>query len=306
MTLEPHDPRWADSFAAESARVRGAIDGWVTGGVHHVGSTALEGTAARPVIDMLVGVHDPVPRSEYVEALERLGYERLPAPRDESRWRRASGSGETFELHVVPTGSARFRDELLLRERLRSHPDEAAGYEAARRRGERAKQAFIESTLERERLDPGPGPPAVGAASDYPGSRLDGLRARLLKLRHPRRVQVEWPATVGRGARVEFRGAGRLRLERGARLGERARVALGAELTLGAGSVVGEWCSIDCERPVSVGSRALLADRVRIEGGPVTVGEGATVGTGTLLAAGSQVPPGAVLTAQTAAASRSS
>ena len=306
MTLEPHDARWAEAFAAERALLRSAIAGWVTGGVHHVGSTALAGTAARPVIDVLVGVHHPVPRDEYVEALELLGYERLPAPRDESRWRRTNESGEIIEVHVVPTGSARFRDELLLRDRLRSHPGEAAGYEAARRRGEREKQAFIEATLERERQDPGPGPPAVGAASDYPGSRLDGLRARLLKLRHPRRVQVEWPASVGRGARVEFRHAGRLRLGRGARLGERARIALGAELTLGAGSVVGEWCSIDCERPVSVGSRALLADRVRIDGGPVTVGEGATVGVGTLLPAGSEVPPGAVLTTQTAAARRSS
>lgn len=60
MTIRvvPCDPDWPRRFARERAELERLLAPWVSGGVHHVGSTSVEGLAAKPVIDMLAGVRD--------------------------------------------------------------------------------------------------------------------------------------------------------------------------------------------------------------------------------------------------------
>jgi hypothetical protein len=60
VRLVPHNPEWAARFEEEAVQVRKLMSRWITGGVHHVGSTAVPGLDAKPIIDIAVGVETPV------------------------------------------------------------------------------------------------------------------------------------------------------------------------------------------------------------------------------------------------------
>ena len=55
----PHDPLWAQRAATERAHLAGLLEPWLAEGVEHVGSTAVPGLAAKPVIDLMASVRDP-------------------------------------------------------------------------------------------------------------------------------------------------------------------------------------------------------------------------------------------------------
>jgi GrpB-like predicted nucleotidyltransferase (UPF0157 family) len=105
------------------------------GGIHHVGSTAVTGLAAKPVIDILAGVRDLESSRACFDVLARIGYVYAPHRADEMHWFcKPHPSRRTHHLHLVPHGSRRFRDELAFRDYLRAHPGEAREYAALKRR----------------------------------------------------------------------------------------------------------------------------------------------------------------------------
>jgi GrpB protein len=52
----PYDPRWVEQFKREAAPLQRALEGYAAGPVEHIGSTAVPGLAAKPIIDMLVTI----------------------------------------------------------------------------------------------------------------------------------------------------------------------------------------------------------------------------------------------------------
>jgi GrpB-like predicted nucleotidyltransferase (UPF0157 family) len=98
--------------------------------VQHVGSTAVAGIDAKPIIDMVMGVEDPngaEPRLRPV--LEALGWELRYVPvLTGNRLFFANGEPCTHHLHVVERDSDDLRDMLLFRDFVREHPDVAAEY----------------------------------------------------------------------------------------------------------------------------------------------------------------------------------
>lgn len=120
IRVVPYDPRWPERFERERALLAEEIGPWVVGGIHHVGSTAVPGLDAKPTIDILVGVEDLASARGCFEALAELGYLYAPYRPEEMHWFcKPSPSRREFHLHLVPAGSARFRDELAFRDRLR-------------------------------------------------------------------------------------------------------------------------------------------------------------------------------------------
>ena len=90
---------------------------WVAGGIHHVGSTAVPGLDAKPIIDILVGVDDLVASRGCFESLADLEYLYAPYRADEMHWFCKPDPGRrTHHLHLVPGDSSRFRDELAFRD----------------------------------------------------------------------------------------------------------------------------------------------------------------------------------------------
>jgi GrpB-like predicted nucleotidyltransferase (UPF0157 family) len=110
VRIEPYDPAWPERFEAERAVLAVVLAEWVTGGIHHVGSTAVAGLDAKPVIDILVGVDGLEPTRAAFEPLEAVGYLYAPYRTHEMHWFcKPHPSRRTYHLHLVPTGSTRLR-----------------------------------------------------------------------------------------------------------------------------------------------------------------------------------------------------
>ena len=106
-----------------------AIGSWATGGIHHVGSTAVPGLAAKPIVDILVGVEDLESSRACFEPLARLEYLYAPYRSEEMHWFcKPHPDRRTHHLHLAPTGGDRFVEELAFRDRLRTDRGLAADY----------------------------------------------------------------------------------------------------------------------------------------------------------------------------------
>jgi GrpB-like predicted nucleotidyltransferase (UPF0157 family) len=124
-----YDPRWPTRFERERALLDHAIGAWAEGGIHHVGSTAVRGLGAKPIVDILVGVGDLAGSRACFDPLARLEYLYAPYRTEEMHWFcKPDPRRRSFHLHLIPTDSARFRDELALRDLLRADPEKARAY----------------------------------------------------------------------------------------------------------------------------------------------------------------------------------
>src|SRR5687767_7469885 len=56
VVIVPYDPAWPVQFDAEQQVLRRALAAWLVGPIEHIGSTAVPGLAAKPVIDILAAV----------------------------------------------------------------------------------------------------------------------------------------------------------------------------------------------------------------------------------------------------------
>jgi GrpB-like predicted nucleotidyltransferase (UPF0157 family) len=131
VIVVPYDERWPAAFVAERQRILDAIP--ARGAViEHVGSTAVVGLAAKPVIDIMIGLShlDEAPR--WIAGLEPLGYEYVPCFEDvmpERRYfRRFVGSERSQQIHMVARDTAFWSRHLAFRDFLRTHPQDLAAY----------------------------------------------------------------------------------------------------------------------------------------------------------------------------------
>ncbi len=164
----PHDLRLADRAVAERDQLARLLAPWLVDGVEHVGSTAVPGLAAKPVIDLMASVADP--DAVVVQAGERLtadGWCYVPPDLDRGgQWRRffvkpdASGQRRAAHLHVIRAGHPRWAEQIAFRDALRRDDRLARSYENLKRRlaaqhaGDReaytdAKAEFVADALRR-------------------------------------------------------------------------------------------------------------------------------------------------------------
>jgi len=131
IEVHDYDPRWPVLFDEERRRLRCVFGPALP--IEHMGSTSVPGLAAKPIIDILVGVPSlPKAKAIYMEALLALGYTYisdyetwLPA---ELFFRRGILGPWTHHLHVMEPSNPRWQDFLLFRDYLRLHPETASAY----------------------------------------------------------------------------------------------------------------------------------------------------------------------------------
>jgi GrpB-like predicted nucleotidyltransferase (UPF0157 family) len=159
-----YDPRWPSLFTLERSRVE-AVLGSLAQAIEHVGSTAVPGLDAKPVIDLMVGVRDVRNADRCIRPLEGIGYSywaENPNP-DRALFVKfvdAGRTSRTHNLHVVEMGGDLWDDRLIFRDYLRTHPETAREYArlkhdlADRFRDDReayteAKSGFVSTVVER-------------------------------------------------------------------------------------------------------------------------------------------------------------
>jgi len=122
IVLAEYDPSWPERFAREAERIRGAL-GPRAVVVEHAGSTSVPGMAAKPVVDIVLGVPDPSAEDDYVPALQTLGYTlHIREPEwHEHRLLKPADAG--VNLHVFAADSPEIARMLRFRDRLRSSPE---------------------------------------------------------------------------------------------------------------------------------------------------------------------------------------
>lgn len=123
IVVVAHDPRWVERFERESARIAVALGDQALA-VHHVGSTAVSGLAAKPIVDIVLVVRSPDDERSYVPLLESVGYE-LRVREDDHRMLRTPGK----DVHVhCWSSSADVERHLLFRDWLRHDESDRARY----------------------------------------------------------------------------------------------------------------------------------------------------------------------------------
>jgi len=134
VRIVEYDPSWPERFEAERRVIETTLRAWITGGVHHIGSTAVPGLAAKPTIDIMVGVTALEPARPCIDLLAKIGYLYWPYRPDVEHWFcKPSPARRTYHLHVMEHDGAEWRARLAFRDFLRTHPETAAEYEALKR-----------------------------------------------------------------------------------------------------------------------------------------------------------------------------
>jgi GrpB-like predicted nucleotidyltransferase (UPF0157 family) len=169
VIIVPYDPAWP-AAARALAQVYAAALSDLTTAVEHVGSTSVPGLAAKPIIDINIVIASRALLPEVIERLASLGYqhqgdlgivEREAFKGDGSDEVPRDGSGRHWPAHhlyVCAADNEELRRQILFRDWLRTHPEDADAYGALKEqlaqrfRHDRegytnAKTAFIEEVL---------------------------------------------------------------------------------------------------------------------------------------------------------------
>jgi GrpB-like predicted nucleotidyltransferase (UPF0157 family) len=132
--LAPHDTAWAGMAAAEAGRIAPAVGDTLVR-IEHIGSTAIPGIAAKPIIDLMPVVRGLEALDARREAVEALGY----------LWRGEFGipgrrycplghdGRRLFHVHFFAAGDGNIARHVAFRDYLRAYRDEALAYETVKR-----------------------------------------------------------------------------------------------------------------------------------------------------------------------------
>jgi GrpB-like predicted nucleotidyltransferase (UPF0157 family) len=143
ITIAPYDPEWPHLFENERDLIYTTCgrDAFTT--IEHVGSTAVPGLGAKPIIDMMPGLESLATAPPVIAALQSIGFVYVPEFEQSNqfdegmpfrRYLRKDIAGErAFHMHMVEDGSDFWERHLLFRDYLRAHPEERDAYEHLKR-----------------------------------------------------------------------------------------------------------------------------------------------------------------------------
>jgi GrpB-like predicted nucleotidyltransferase (UPF0157 family) len=129
-----YDPAWPIRFGEEADVLQSALAPWLVAKLEHIGSTAIPGLAAKPVIDIMAGVKTLAESRPAIAAAATAGYHYEPYQVELEHWFcKPSLAFRTHHLHLVPFGSPPWFRPLAFRDYLRAHPAVATEYETLKR-----------------------------------------------------------------------------------------------------------------------------------------------------------------------------
>ncbi len=130
VKLEEHDPNWVRLYESEVVKLRVFLSGLIVS-THHIGSTAINGIKAKPVIDILIEVICLRDLEKHNGDFKNLGYEVKGEYGIKGRRLFQKGGNErTHHVHIFESGNSEIERHRLFVEFMNAHPDKAADYEA--------------------------------------------------------------------------------------------------------------------------------------------------------------------------------
>ncbi len=138
IVLEPYNPDWAKTFAGLKSIYQKHLTGLIIA-VEHVGSTAVVGLAAKPVIDVDIIIDSRAKLPAVIESLAQLGYNHAGdlGITEREAFKRVSDLSPTdgslriwpkHNLYVCPVESISLKNHIQLRDFLRANPEKAKEY----------------------------------------------------------------------------------------------------------------------------------------------------------------------------------
>jgi GrpB-like predicted nucleotidyltransferase (UPF0157 family) len=136
VSVVEYSPEWSKLFENEKKIIRRALAG-VAARVEHVGSTAVAGLAAKPIIDIMVGLEDFSVADELVPRVEALAYVYVKKFEAVMPFRRflfkEQGGTRTHQIHMVAVGTEFWDRLILFRDYLRQNPAVVEKYASLKR-----------------------------------------------------------------------------------------------------------------------------------------------------------------------------
>jgi GrpB-like predicted nucleotidyltransferase (UPF0157 family) len=160
-----YDPSWAARGAHERQLLQEHLAPWLHGHVEHVGSTAIPGLAAKPILDLQAPVQDLAVAEQIAPLLATHHWHYVHPDLDQRPYRRffvkVIDGRRAAHLHLLPADSPRWHQQLAFRDALRTHPELVRAYAqlkddlAARYPDDReaytvGKQQFVDEVLTRD------------------------------------------------------------------------------------------------------------------------------------------------------------
>jgi GrpB-like predicted nucleotidyltransferase (UPF0157 family) len=169
VVIVEYNPCWSLMFEEEAAQIADVLSKNLVVSIEHIGSTAIPGLSAKPIIDLLISVHSLAEAKQAaVSPLAELGYAYWFDNPDPQRMFFVKGippnSPRTHHIHMIESDSI-LRERLLFRDYLREHPEEAFRYAELKRylaqqfstdreAYTKGKTEFVQSILQKVRQEP--------------------------------------------------------------------------------------------------------------------------------------------------------
>lgn len=159
IELKTYSSEWPELFACEKALLEQVLSSWLVAEVEHIGSTAVLGLSAKPIIDIMAPVYDLESSRSAIQAAQALQYCYYPYKPEQMHWFcKPSPAHRTHHLHLVPWRSSLWHERLAFRDALRQSPllasryaslksDLASRYPRDREAYTEGKASFISSVL---------------------------------------------------------------------------------------------------------------------------------------------------------------
>lgn len=181
--LVSYDEKWPVLAATEIAAIHAAIPN-LNFEIEHIGSTAVPGLSAKPILDLLIGVDSLAVAKKFIEPLEKMGYSYWrDNPKDSHFYfvkglPLAGGSGRTHHVHIYEKNHEDFRKKRLFRDYLRSHPQSAQDY------------LHLKTNLSRQFPDDREA--YTDGKTNFVNSILEKMRSKPIELESPRLILRRW------------------------------------------------------------------------------------------------------------------
>jgi len=166
IEIVDYDASWPSAFKKEQRALSEVVAPWLVGAIEHVGSTAVPGLAAKPVIDLMAPIETLEISRPAIQVLVQFGYAYFPYRSDVMHWFcKPSPAFRTHHLNLVPFRSTLWQERISFRDALRQDSELVAEYASL-------KQALaLEYKFDREAYTDAKGPFIHGVLSRIQGGR---------------------------------------------------------------------------------------------------------------------------------------